>query len=128
MGASGWSYYTPYQPDPDAALQALRARVFASGKFYRRKWNPRELKLADITPPDPDLTEDDLEGFREELAAYHALEDPTTIERLLAWNAEEGTHSILDVRRAVAEPPKKRGFGVASPLPSPKLLELFGTL
>jgi hypothetical protein len=33
MGATSWHYYTPYLPDPEAALQALRADVFARGDY-----------------------------------------------------------------------------------------------
>jgi hypothetical protein len=33
MGASSWRYYTPYQPDPEAALQQLRRDVFARGEY-----------------------------------------------------------------------------------------------
>ncbi|PWU50199.1 hypothetical protein DLE60_23765 [Micromonospora globispora] len=34
MGASGWSYTVPYQPDLNAALHELRERVFAEGRYY----------------------------------------------------------------------------------------------
>lgn len=34
MGASGWTYFVPYQPDIAAALAALRADVFAKKTFY----------------------------------------------------------------------------------------------
>lgn len=33
MGATSWRYYAPYDPDPEAALQALRAEVFARGEY-----------------------------------------------------------------------------------------------
>jgi hypothetical protein len=33
MGATSWHYYTPYQNDPDEALQRLRADVFARGDY-----------------------------------------------------------------------------------------------
>jgi hypothetical protein len=33
MGATSWRYYTPYQPDPAAALRALREDVFARGDY-----------------------------------------------------------------------------------------------
>ena len=34
MGASGWSYFVPYQPDLQAALDALRAQVLADGDYW----------------------------------------------------------------------------------------------
>jgi len=33
MGASGWSYFVPYEADISAALQRLRADVFARGDY-----------------------------------------------------------------------------------------------
>lgn len=33
MGATSWRYYTPYQPDPETALQSLRGEVFARGEY-----------------------------------------------------------------------------------------------
>lgn len=33
MGATNWRYYTPYRPDPEDALQALRQEVFARGDY-----------------------------------------------------------------------------------------------
>jgi hypothetical protein len=34
-GGSGWSYFTPYQADPAAALDKLRWEVFRGGKYYK---------------------------------------------------------------------------------------------
>jgi hypothetical protein len=33
MGASGWRYFVPYQPDIQQALQELREDVFKRGEF-----------------------------------------------------------------------------------------------
>ncbi len=33
MGASGWSYFVPYDPDPNRALEALRWKVFRAGDY-----------------------------------------------------------------------------------------------
>ena len=35
MGASGWSYFTPYTKDPNKALDALKAKVFEAGEFFK---------------------------------------------------------------------------------------------
>lgn len=40
MGAEPYSYKVPYEPDPNAALQKLRAEVFASGKYHGAENNP----------------------------------------------------------------------------------------
>jgi hypothetical protein len=37
MGASGWSYYTPYKEDRAQALQDLRQREFEGGD-YQQFW------------------------------------------------------------------------------------------
>ena len=33
MGASGWNYTTPYDPDPEVALERLREEIFAAGDY-----------------------------------------------------------------------------------------------
>jgi hypothetical protein len=35
MGASGWSYFVPYQSDIEQALQELRQAVFERGAYYK---------------------------------------------------------------------------------------------
>jgi hypothetical protein len=35
MGASAWSYFVPYQPDPFSALEALRRKVFLEGDYLK---------------------------------------------------------------------------------------------
>ncbi len=35
MGASGWSYTTPYDPNIEAALQRLQREVFERGEYYK---------------------------------------------------------------------------------------------
>ncbi len=66
MGASGWSYFVPYQRDIQKALDELRERVFQSGDYF---------------------------GGRPGAKRRYA-----TIDALLRAKAEDGTHSILDVR------------------------------
>ncbi|GAA2611705.1 hypothetical protein [Paractinoplanes durhamensis] len=84
MGASGWDYYVPYQPDRYAAFVGLRQRVFESGEFW---WAvPGEPgKMARDYPNRPQ-TEDEL------------------------WSEESvrlaGTHSILDMYRVLNDDEK----------------------
>jgi len=68
MGASGWTYHTTWNEDPEQALQALRAEVFASGN-YDKFWQTY--------------------GFSDQ--------QPTTIDEALELAETEGTHSILDI-------------------------------
>lgn len=102
MGASGWTYYAPYDADFGATLARLHEEVFASGKFYRRS----------------------------------KLRKPKSIEALRKQNAEDGTHSILDITHVGPKPTKPgredflsfRGtFASVRELHDDDLVTLFGT-
>lgn len=86
MGASGWSYTVPYQPDLNAALHELRERVFAEGRYY---W-----AVGDYCPARDDVDPEQ----------RAACPPPASFAEL--WDndlvAQEGTHSILDVDRVLA--------------------------
>jgi len=105
MGASGWSYVTPYRGDVGESLRELRVRVFRD----RRYWWP------------DDFEEDEPR--------------PDTIERLRASEhvRESGTHSILDVDRVVrtTEPPAwdrwREDLGTVRPLAQDRVTVHFGT-
>lgn len=104
MGASGWAYLVPYQPDIQQALDELRQLVFAHGGFAKGEAWWRDLDFADFLPPE-DLDEAELAEYRAEFDRLQALPEPTTIQEWLDWNGEQGTHSILDVDRVVATVP-----------------------
>jgi hypothetical protein len=119
MGATGWSYFVPYQPNLDAALQQLRQHVFTDGMFEGH----------------PDYHKQLLEGLRPFLTSeeiwqsetyIHDLEAclPTSIEHALELCKGSGTHSILDIR-TISEQPE---FETASPLNPSQLEEIFGTI
>jgi hypothetical protein len=76
MGASGWSYFVPYQPDVGRALQSLREEIFRSGAYGKGF-----LRGEDIAPPEAD-----------------------TIDELLERVGADGTHSILDIDCTADEP------------------------
>jgi hypothetical protein len=78
MGASGWSYYVPFQEDVEAALQQLRDKVFAERDYY---WINGE---------------GDVLSRREQRRPW-----PATMRELYddEDTAECGTHSILDMFR-----------------------------
>ncbi len=42
MGATSWHYFMPYQLDPGAALQRLRAEVFAQGSYVNPTGSPED--------------------------------------------------------------------------------------
>jgi hypothetical protein len=75
VGASGWDYCVPYQPDVEAAFVQLQDQVLASGDFL---WDEEHYGA-----PRP--------GTREDLAAVK--------EGSAFW--EEGTHTVLDMDRVV---------------------------
>ncbi|MFB7290228.1 hypothetical protein [Actinacidiphila glaucinigra] len=97
MGASGWSYVTPYRGSVGASLEALQGEVFAQ--------------------------------------EYGDGEEYSTIEELYAdeeFMEEEGTHSILDVRRVVESTKSPRescaeDYFTVRPLAPARLLIHFGT-
>src|SRR5579863_3163436 len=146
MGASGWSYFVPYQEDAARALEQLQHRVFVE-ENYSDTW------LYDCIP---NIYWDDLnkvwgnlhrswvqaagyerswQGFAqaglEELARVLAAKQidvvlpkpPQTIEELLLRYDSGGTHSILDII-SIAEQP---GFRMATSLSREECLTLLGT-
>ncbi|WP_328415886.1 hypothetical protein OG470_24710 [Micromonospora sp. NBC_00389] len=103
MGASGWSYVVAYQPDLDAALDALRDKVFAEGDYW---WARGEI-------PNSAKDYDDR---------------PTTMEELFNDEAvqESGTHSILDVYRVLSDG-ERPDYGTVEPVSAAEALRLTGT-
>ena len=130
MGASGWSYFVPYQTDISKALQDLREAVFQKGEYYLRDVSENDLSFDDVSPSGLDLTEEErsdyltiLQGRQSLLEERETLPKPTSIETLLQWNAEEGTHSIIDIEQVAQAP----SFGVVAPLSNEEIKSFFGT-
>jgi len=103
MGASGWEYVVPYQPDLGAALDALRHRVFASGEYLKPSFYGDVFDL-----PEPASVEDLLEQ-----------------EQYWEFMGTSGTHSIIDVPAAVPADAED-AFGAIRPLSDAECAELFG--
>jgi hypothetical protein len=102
MGAHPYFYSVKYQPDIEAALQSLRQREFAAGRY-----NPVEPFLdfpLHANSPSPGAQHESIDAAREEAA-------------------EEGTRSILDISSIANEP----DFCVAAPLSVNALIDAFGT-
>jgi hypothetical protein len=102
MGANAWSYLVDYQPDINAALQALRQREFEAGRYS----------------PAIDYAEFPIRSDHPGSGAKHA-----SIEAALEAADADGTQTILDIR----EISKERLPGTASPLEPLELLNVFGT-
>jgi hypothetical protein len=102
MGAHAYWYYVKHQSDVDAALQELREREFAAGRY-----NPviRFLSFP-VGPHSPSP------------GARHA-----TIEKAFEASGADGTRSILDLDH-VSESPE---YGAVAPLDDETLLGLYGT-
>jgi hypothetical protein len=149
MGATGWSYFVPYEADVSAALQRLR-----EGVFNRRDYvcgdeitdDQREVSLEELQPevelwvkrlqaeaakleePLRTLYLQGAENFKKEVMAgspapRKATGQPKTIEEALEVQAESGTHSILDIVGVSSE----AAFGHVRPFPPEKILEFFGS-
>jgi hypothetical protein len=103
MGASGWSYFVPYQPDLNAALTMLREKVFAEGDYW---WVGGE--------------------FGKPASAYPNR--PATLEDLYADEAvqELGTHSILDMFQVLADG-EQPDYGTVEPVTRAEALTCAGT-
>jgi hypothetical protein len=114
MGAAGWNYYIPYQPDMQKVLRDLQEQVFQSGSYIGpfTAEDYREL-----------LGEKANKNLARSLPSRASLPIPQTIEELQAQCRESGTGSILDIQRVTATPER----GALAPLPPYKLLEIFGT-
>jgi hypothetical protein len=149
MGATGWSYFVPYEADISAALQRLREDVFARGDYVfgdgitddqrktilekvRPEMDPWMQKVreqaATLEEPIKTLYLQQAERIKGEImgggsAARKPKRKPKTIEKLLEIQAESGTHSILDIVGISAEPK----FGHVRPFPREKLVEFFGS-
>ena len=123
MGASGWNYFVLYQPDISRALQELRESIFQQGKYYQRDPYWKDMTFEEFLPPDPDFSEEDKADYLAEFQALQALPEPTSIETLLKWNGEDGTHSIIDINEVASA----SSFGAVAPLSNEELKRFFGT-
>ena len=135
MGSTQWSYFVPYEPDINKALQQLKDEVFKQGEYgpsvnfdqnelesqldqlaaiYQSRSLPKEIR---------EHTDQFIEMARAVAKQHRPRPSPKSIKQLLERCGTDGTHSILDIDRVSPEPAP----GVIAPLPRGKLLELFGT-
>ncbi|BAU10327.1 hypothetical protein LEP3755_08110 [Leptolyngbya sp. NIES-3755] len=123
MGGHAYWYYAKYQPDLNAALQALREQEFQAGRYNPVIWM-LDFPISEDSPTP---------------GAQHP-----SIEAALEASEYDGTRSILDIfqvsdtpyRYSIAELvtalqardyDKFGGFQTAFPLASAELVDLFGT-
>jgi hypothetical protein len=131
MGASAWEYFTPYQADHEKAFHDLRQKLFDSGDYLldtptlpssEEEYIEQAYSLGIYTEQD----EGRLRELYRKLKARYSKPEPETIEELLEWNAESGTHTIMDVS-FFTDDPDCNDLCTAIPLSQAQLLELFET-
>lgn len=120
MGAEPYCYFIEFQPDLEAALEALRQREFAAGRY-----NP-----VVPFPPEDILIESDAEAP----GAQHE-----SIAAAVRAAGADGTRSILDITRLSLEPISEEAapedfeawiayaLGTSFPLSAGALDQIFGT-
>jgi hypothetical protein len=107
MSSFPYFYFTPYQKDINAALQALRQQEFEAGRYGSAD---SDLLMSSFQfPPDSDSPSP---------GAQHS-----SVEEAIKAGGEYGTGSILDIQRVAEEP----GFLASFPLPSDWLVRFLGT-
>ena len=127
MGASSWHYTTPFNDDPNVALQQLRKQVFESGRYgdpfitvnvgQQLKGMPITIRLIVIAAK--------LFYNVTQLLSWvgRGCRSPRSIEEAIALAGESGTHSILDIERCSQSP----DFGVAWKFQLANIRRLYGT-
>jgi hypothetical protein len=111
VGSEPYFYFTPYQKDIQAALQALREREFKAGRYdpAMGMGEPPSYMFQMRFPPDASWPTP---------GAQHA-----SIEEAIEAAADSGTGSILDLSRVGSKP----DFSTVCPLSDQVLIQLFGT-
>jgi hypothetical protein len=111
VGANPYFYFTPYQKDIQAALQALREREFEAGRYdpAMEMADPPSYMFEMRFPPDESWPAP---------GAQHV-----SIEEAIEAAEESGTGSILDLSRVGSAP----DFCTVCPLNDQELTQLFGT-
>ncbi len=132
----------PYQADISAALQRLRQDVFARGDYLTAgemlevmDWEAAAKQNAEWAR-NPELPPEVRESYLKAASKYRKLHwarvlaprpapaaKPRSIEELLEQEAENGTHSILDISCISSRP----RFGAITPFPASKLVYYFNS-
>jgi hypothetical protein len=111
VGSHPYFYFTPYQKDIQAALQALREREFKAGRYdpAMQMATPPSYMFQMRFPPDDSWPSP---------GTQHA-----TIEEAIDASEESGTGSILDLSQVGSAP----DFCTVCPLHDQELMQIFGT-
>jgi len=111
MGANSYAYFTPYQRDIQAALNALRVREFEAGRYdpAMQMADPPAYMFEFTFPLDDSVPSP---------GAQHA-----SIEEAMDAAMESGTRSILDISQITSRP----DYSAACPLDPDDMTKLFGS-
>ena len=118
MGASGWSYFAPYQRDAFAALEALRWKVFREGDYVKTSQVCLDFDafIDGLHLHDDEHSLGMWEAWYAEVV--EELREHVGSPDALRWhNGSEGTHSIIDIAKQ----------SQLHELPSATVKQLFGT-
>lgn len=125
MGASGWSYFVPYQKDVKKAFIALRQREFNAGNYYKHEYSV-DGPIENYFPPGHIITIEERMQTQKELDFLSNINKMpiNTIDELLKKNGAEGTHSIIDIR----DIEETDDLNSSGKLNNVEILKLYGTL
>lgn len=104
MGASGWDYFVPYQSDLNAALKELRQKTFHEGDYWWAGGGEFGKSASD---------------FADRPTAMRELFDDERVQ-------EDGTHSILDMSRVLADG-EEPDYSTVQPVTKAEALRRAGT-
>ena len=91
MGATSWHYFTPYERDPEAALQRLRSDVFARGDYLDPSGSTETYIRKSYEQA----------GFAADSAeCREAIEEALWDQRYLETGAEEDLRKVSRAKRA----------------------------
>jgi hypothetical protein len=123
MGASGWQYFVPYEPDIGRALARLREDVFRRGDYYTRGGVKRAASI------EAALRRAGEDGTHSVLDVHRVVSTPLPVPTL-AWHAEilaatGAPPGAEEMRRRLLDETKL--YGSVAPLSEARLVAALGT-
>ena len=125
MGATSWKYFTQYKENIKEALETLRQQEFNAGRYGT---NDHLMNVIEQRAKELNLPIDKLEEFKKAYQNLNKLKGkskkpPATIQQLLKFSKDSGTHSIIDIIDIEVSTDRT----VSGTLSSEDLIQLFGT-
>ena len=96
MGAEPWEYFVPYEADIRAALDKLRKREFAAGRFRGSEMNPATIEEA-VENMEADGTGSILDISQVSDTADYCAVTPLPLETLVElYGTEQPTREMIE--------------------------------